>query len=85
MGVQPIVTRKKLQASSHLGTHSLPINVIANLVPVRVADADAKKMKLSVAAIATRGTTARTSNRIARSLTKVSADSFCTDLNMQLD
>ena len=34
-----------------------------------------KKMKLSVAAIATRGPTARTSNRIARSLTKVSADS----------
>lgn len=30
-----------------------------------------KKMKLSVAAIATKGTTARTSNRIARSLTKV--------------
>ena len=35
-----------------------------------------KIMKLSVAAIATKGTTARTSNRIARSLTKVSADSF---------
>ena len=40
--VQPIVTLKEAASSSHLGTHSLPINVIANLVPVRVADADAK-------------------------------------------
>ena len=48
-------------------------NLTANLVPVRATDADAKKKELSVAAIATKGTTARTSKMTARSLAKVSS------------
>ena len=36
-------THDTISFTHHLGTHSLPINGTANLVPVRAADADAKK------------------------------------------
>ena len=74
-----------------LGTHSLPLNVIANLVPVRVADADAKRNEIecSSPAFPQRGPLQeqQQDSKIPTDRTKVSADSFlkkCTDLITQV-
>ena len=71
--VQPIVTLKEA-ASKQSPWNSFTANK-CNCKPGTCESrrCRCKKMKLSVAAIAAKGTTARTSNRIARSLTKVSA------------